>query len=494
MSRRQVLLDWARYAGSQYVARLSTLVRGFVVARILGPTEYGKWIALLVIYELGAYVHLGILNGMDREIPFHLGKGEKEKAWNYRDSGFTAVLGFTSLFLLALVAMDLLNWKSYAPLTRFALPAAGIALLIENQIFLHYNLFRAQQRIGPPAEGWVVQGISNLALSIPFVLLFRVHGLFVALIASNLVTLAVLRARSDWRFGFRWNLGEKWRLLRRGAPILVYLFVEVLLRQVDKLVIIAFLSREMLGYYGIAFTVAQMLMYVTTAASFTIFPRFLAEYGKTGEIGSLARTLKEPTFAFSIFIPTFLGLVYLWIHIPIEHLLPKFLPGIAPMRILLCGTVFYSLASLSSYFLIAVNRTRVLLAGGLAIVGVEAVLTSLLAKRYGIEGVAAGAAVCQFLYGTILLGYALRLVPERERSTAGAVFRTYAPTLYVATIVAVLFRLLPPTEATLAGDIGMGLVRGGILAAATVPLWILLQRKTGVFTLAWDLLKRRKKP
>ncbi|RPJ41006.1 MAG: lipopolysaccharide biosynthesis protein, partial [Candidatus Latescibacterota bacterium] len=255
LSRGQVLLDWARYAGSQYIARLCTLVRGFIVARLLGPTDYGKWIALLVIYELGAYVHAGILNGMDREIPFHLGKGEKERAWAYRDSGYTAVLGFTTLFLLALVVVDLAAWRSYTPLTRFALPAAGVALLIENQIFLHYNLFRAQQRFGPPAEGWAVQGITNLALSVPLVILWQVHGLFVALVASNLITLGVLRTRADWRFRLRWNLPEKWRLLKRGAPVLAYLFVEVLLRQVDKLVIIAFLPREELGFYGIAFTV-----------------------------------------------------------------------------------------------------------------------------------------------------------------------------------------------------------------------------------------------
>jgi O-antigen/teichoic acid export membrane protein len=282
------------------------------------------------------------------------------------------------------------------------------------------------------------------------------------------------------------------RLFKRGGPVLAYLFVEVLLGQVDKLVIIAFLSREALGYYGIAVTVAQMLTYITAAASYTLFPRFLSEYGKTGTIASLARTLKEPTFAFSIFIPVFLGLVYLWIHIPVEHLLPKFLPGVEAMRILLCGAVFYSLASLSSYFLITVNRTSVLLVTGLAIIASEAGLNTLLVKMgLGIRGVALGAAICQFLYGTILLSYALHLVPSEERSAARSVLHTYAPTLYVGAIIAVLFRLLPPDEATLSGDIGMGLVRGGILLGATIPLWILLQRKTGVFTLAWGILRKK---
>ena len=39
MSRAKALRDWSGYAGSQYVARFAMIVRGFIVARILGPTE-----------------------------------------------------------------------------------------------------------------------------------------------------------------------------------------------------------------------------------------------------------------------------------------------------------------------------------------------------------------------------------------------------------------------------------------------------------------------
>jgi hypothetical protein len=74
------------------------------------------------------------------------------------------------------------------------------------------------------------------------------------------------------------------------------------------------------------------------------------------------------------------------------------------------------------------------------------------------------------------------------------VIRTYAPVLYVAAVIGGTLLLLPFRpfeEMTLAGDIRMGLLRGVILVAATSPLWILLQKRTGVFTLAWSLITRR---
>ncbi len=490
VSRLKALADWSGFATSQYVARIASILRGFVVARLLGPTDYGSWVAVLVIYDLGAYIHLGILNGMTREIPFELGREEKEKAEAYRDSGYTAITVLTTLFLLVLLAVDLIGWKNHSPVTRVALPLIGIATALQIFCFVYHNIFRAYRRIGPISQAWVIQSLINVALSIGLVLVVGIYGMFLALVAANLLSLIFLRARADWRFRFRFDKALMAKLLVRGGPILAYIFAGVLLRQVDKLVIIGNLSRAELGYYGIASTIAGMLIYITSSASFTLFPEFLARFGKTGEIAALGRTLKEPTYAFSIFVPVFLGFAYLWIHIPVVHVLPKFVPGIAAMRVLVCGTLFLSIASLPSYFLITVNRTKVLLIGAAVLVVAEWGINTALARAgYGIQGIALGAALCQFLYGTTLLAFAFRLVPDDDGSLFMSLFRTYLPTLYVAAVVAFLFRFLPiDMNATLADDLKRGLLHGAILLASTSPLWWQLQRRTGVFTLAWQMI------
>jgi len=492
VSRKKTLTDWGGYAGSQYVARFSMMIRGFIVAKILGPTEYGKWVALLLIYQLGAYVHLGIISGMSREVPFHLGRGEKEESDAYRDCGYTGVLFLTTLFFFVILAIDFFAWDDYTELTRFGLPVMALAVLLENLTFTYHNIFRAEGRIAPVSQSWTIQGISNLALSIPLVIVFGVYGLFSALLLSNVLTLLYLRHRATWRFRLRLQWERTGRLLMKGLPIMAYLFVGVLLTQVDKLVLVRLAERADLGLYGIASTVSGMLRYITTSASFVLFPRFLSKYGRTGDIGSLARNVKEPTFAFSIFIPVFLSLVYVWIQIPIDHVLPKFHDGIEAMRILVCGTVFFSLASLASYFLITVSRTTPLLIGGAIIVVLEYVLNSILVKDYGINGVAFGAAVCQFLYGSILLIAMFRLIPDDDRSVLASLVSTYLPTLFVGAVVGAVLYFLPITETGLGNQIRMGLLRGGIILVATSPLIVLLQKRTGVLGLAFRLVTRRK--
>ena len=92
--------------------------------------------------------------------------------------------------------------SGYTALTRFALPAAGIAVFLQNMTFTYHNIFRARDRIGPISKSWTIQGISNLALSIPLVIYWGVYGLFAALLASNLMTVLFLRSQADWRFRF----------------------------------------------------------------------------------------------------------------------------------------------------------------------------------------------------------------------------------------------------------------------------------------------------
>ncbi len=492
MSRKKALIDWSGFAGSQYVSRLSAIVRSFVVATILGPSEYGSWLALLLIYDLGTYAHFGILNGMDREIPFHLGRGDEETAWRYRDSGYTAVVFFAALLVLVLVGIDLLRWQSISMLSRVAFPIIGVAIFLQIYIFLYCNIFRSRQRISAISQSMVLQASINLVLSISLVLAIGVYGMFIALVVANFITVLFLHWRADWKFRFVFDRDMIQHLLIRGGPVLAFLFVEVLLRQVDKLVIVAHLSRADLGYYGIASTVAGMLMYITSSASFTLFPQFLSKFGKTGEVSSLARMLKEPTLAFSIFIPIFLAFVYLWIHIPVVHALPKFVPGISAMRVLVCGTLFLSIASLPSFFLITVNKTKLLLIGAAITVVAEWTITTTMVKMgFGIKGVAFGASICQFLYGTALLSFAFRLVPEGERHVVLTVVKTYLPTLYVVAVVALLFYFIPVTESTLTADISKGLLHGAILLAATSPLWIFLQKRTQVFTMAWGMITKR---
>lgn len=494
MSVVKTLKDWGGYATSQYVARFAAIIRGFIVARLLGPEAYGGWTALLQIYDQGGFAHLGILNGMEREVPYLLGKGEKEKAKAIRNAGYTAIIGTTALIFLILCLISYLGRGSYETLTRFALPMIGAALVLQIQTFLYNQVFMADQNFTPISQSWTIQSLLNFALSIALVYRMGIYGLVVALIVSNATAVLFLRSRATFRFRVQWNGALVWHLFKRGVPIFAYLWLGFLLRQVDKLVIIAMLPRKELGYYGIAGTVAGMLVYITSSASFVLFPQLLRKFGKTGEIGALARTLKEPTFAFSIFVPVLLALVYLWIHIPVVHFLPKFAPGIDAMRILVLGTLFLSISSLPSYFLITVNRTKVLLIGGALIVALEAALNvAFVNAGLGIRGVAFGAAICQFLYGTILLTYTFRLIPDVGGSTLRSVLRTYAPSLYVAAIVAALFYFIPVKAGSLREDIVRGMIHGLLFVIATAPLWIHLQRKTGVLSLAWNIATGKRK-
>ena len=66
------------------------IIQGFVVARFLGPTQYGILKLLDMIPQLAKYGDLGFISVARREIPYHIGAGDDEKAQLIRNLSYSS--------------------------------------------------------------------------------------------------------------------------------------------------------------------------------------------------------------------------------------------------------------------------------------------------------------------------------------------------------------------------------------------------------------------
>jgi len=72
--KEKIIKDTVIYSGSTFFAKMLGFGRSIIVARFLGPSLYGLWSALSIILEYSRYANLGVLNAMNREVPFYRGK------------------------------------------------------------------------------------------------------------------------------------------------------------------------------------------------------------------------------------------------------------------------------------------------------------------------------------------------------------------------------------------------------------------------------------
>ena len=69
--RPKIIKDIIGYSSSSLISQALSLVVGFWVARILGPSDFGIWNAVSLVLVYGAYSEFGILSAMGRDLPFY---------------------------------------------------------------------------------------------------------------------------------------------------------------------------------------------------------------------------------------------------------------------------------------------------------------------------------------------------------------------------------------------------------------------------------------
>ena len=128
-SGRSFFREFLGFGSSTIVERGSRLASSLVAAALLGPAVWGYWFLLNLILQYGMLVHLGAVNGMNREVPAVMGRGDVTEAETLRRSAF----GFLILSYVATAALLGL----VATFFRDALPlpdiVAALALLAAQQ-------------------------------------------------------------------------------------------------------------------------------------------------------------------------------------------------------------------------------------------------------------------------------------------------------------------------------------------------------------------------
>ena len=79
-NRKEIIKQAGRYAFSAQIAQVATLFTAIIARRFLGPAQAGIWSTLQVINEYAKYSSFGTFYSVAREIPYLMGKGDKEKA------------------------------------------------------------------------------------------------------------------------------------------------------------------------------------------------------------------------------------------------------------------------------------------------------------------------------------------------------------------------------------------------------------------------------
>jgi len=490
-TKREIFRDLSAYSLAHYFSEVLFLARGFLLAKMLGPPLFGLWTLVKVILFYSNAVGLGSVEAYYREGPFFRGGNQAEKTRKIEENAL-------SFLLLVSVAAGVVVAAVGAGI-RFENTLRGDILLFVAPVVLLQQLYqfslvkmRSERRILRCSAVEGAFGLVNVALTVGLAWRYGLYGALWGVIASYALLTFYLRIGRvlDQRWRLEWSQVRE--LIRIGFPIMAQRFLFLLFKTVDVLMVFLLLGNSELGYYGVAFFLARGIGVLPTVLTTILFPRMMEEYGRTKDVLGMEKYVRESTAVMTGLLPLLLGPLFLLLPRLMRSLLPQFIEGIAPTRIL-CLAVYFLMASpMAVQALVAVNKQVLVLLLQVAAVLLNALLDFLFIRAgWGIVGVAWGTAVSYLFFGVTTTWFARGLFPDSAREKivfCGSIVISFGYWAVLLPITEAITRVAPLAALGEAPRLALQIVLFLLLVAPFLFLW---NRRTSFLRWAADILGRR---
>ncbi len=319
-------------AGGNLASSILSLVGGLLQARLVGPSVQGLFRGIQLVLGYTRFLQLGILNGLNRELPYFFGKGDRQRLHELASAAqaWALTLGVTVGLGLAGVSA----W--FAVHGEFELAAGWASNAVLAFIFFYATMYlqatyRTAHDFARLSLINVVQNATALAFLV-FVVIWGFYGVCLRAVLSVLVALALYYCWQPIRVGPKWNTQHLKHLLLVGLPIFFVGELGMFWELFDGTLVWGNLGQKELGYYYIVGTLRTTMNLFPVAVGQVLYPRMVEQYGRTGRIGGLLRMLIKPTLALAVGM---LPLVVLgwWLAAPMTRLLlPNYMGAVPAMR------------------------------------------------------------------------------------------------------------------------------------------------------------------
>jgi lipopolysaccharide exporter len=441
------------------LGKLLVLVATIVLARILGPEEFGLvGLALVFVGVVEVMADLGVSQAL-------IYRRDSPRSTDAA-LAFTVASGFLLTGLVAVGAPYLAQALGDPAMTdflrvlalSFALGSFGI---VPDVLLRRDLLFR--RRLAVQLSSNATRGIVAIVLALlGFGAWSLVYGQLAAMLVMSVVAWTRVRYRPDLRWWrLRWS--DVRPLLAFGAPTAANGVLSTVILNMDYVIVSRALGATALGFYMLAFRLPEMVIasmfQVLSQVAFPVFSRAREDPRRMRR--GYVRMFRLQTM-YGVVLGCVLAAVAPYL-IPVVFG-PGWTDSIFPLQALAIYTAFRSLGMGVVDVLKALGRPT--LALNLSVARLVVLLPALvLSTAYGIDGVAVAQAAVAFVFAVVMQLVVGRLVGERPVHLLAACAPAVCAGVASATCAALVSALVPGGDLTklLAGLATAGVVAAGVL-------------------------------
>lgn len=196
------------------------ILSNLVILRWINPEELGLWQSVTVFTGYVAILNIGVTTGINRELPFSIGQGNKERGIQLLSTAgaYVTILGIV-LFFFATATGAILYMTQSISIQVYAFLILAIILQILN---FQGNLLGATYRSSDSFNKLSnIQFLLSLllVLLIPLIYFYKIWGYITYLILIAVITFVLYNVYKPFRVKYSFKKEEFKYLVKVGFPI-----------------------------------------------------------------------------------------------------------------------------------------------------------------------------------------------------------------------------------------------------------------------------------
>lgn len=339
-----------RFASAQVISNFLRLISGFLVVKFLDPSLYGEYTGVGVYLGYILLGQGGIINGLGRELPYELGKGNDKYAQELASSVFilSLIIGGIASITFFSISIHFFTKGTFLPgIIYLSYAIIGLMYVLNSQ-FLPV-LYRTNKDFNSLSKQNIRFGIGNF-LTVVLVYFFSIHGLIIRGVVLAIYQFTLLYYNKPYKLLLLYKISHFKKLIKTGLPIFVVGYINPLWSTVINNLIFSLGGALSFGLYSLSTIVQGAFGVIPTSFSGVIYPRMSIMLGQGKSVSEILRANIKPLF-FQFGVMLVIAIVgYFLLPLIIPIALPKYVQGIKAAQWMLFVPVALSFGSLNHIY------------------------------------------------------------------------------------------------------------------------------------------------
>lgn len=326
---KKVVKDYLSVAGANVLLQPIQIIKGFFVANVLGPADYGILKTVELVQMLNKFGNLGFKVVANREMSHALGEKDFKTVEKYRNTNYTAeiilsailsLIGFVSAFFFDDFKITLL-----VTLASISLFLSKIEALLKTETAI-------QKRFKLLSRTTVYTGLFLVVMVMVLVPFFKIYAIFLVNIITFSIGIFLLRKSLKFNFNFEINKEIFRKSLKVGIPFSIATLTLGLYKYSERLLLIDFIDATALGFFSFALMISNSFS-ILFKASIKVRMQDIWQLVGAKKFDRVSKMVLKESLILTSFAVFIIPFIWIGADIFIPLILPKYIGAIPIVKI-----------------------------------------------------------------------------------------------------------------------------------------------------------------